>query len=65
VVPLAFVIMSVGIAAASFRHAPGPSLAGVALVAVGGVAFRLRGLRRAVIALIVRRDSRPRAPREV
>ena len=35
VVPLAFVVTAAVIAVASFRYAPGPSVAGVALIAVG------------------------------
>jgi APA family basic amino acid/polyamine antiporter len=43
-VPLAFVIASVCIAAASFRYAPGPALVGVGLIAAGGVVLILRRL---------------------
>ena len=51
-VPLAFVVSVVLIAIASFRYAPGPSLAGVALFACGlpvGILTRQRVLRAAML----------------
>jgi APA family basic amino acid/polyamine antiporter len=44
-VPLVFVLASAGVAIASFCYAPGPSLAGVVLIAVGGLVFSIASRR--------------------
>lgn len=51
VVPAAFVLTAAAIAVASFRYAPGPSIAGVALIAVGYICAPQTRMRREVNAV--------------